>query len=80
MYSVWKVFAENSPHPLGFKPREVIALYDSRQKTITSTMAGSKKLEYSLVNSQQIVMTPFVSKEGQYSHHHVKQIEVLARS
>ncbi|XP_054090619.1 pneumococcal serine-rich repeat protein isoform X2 [Zeugodacus cucurbitae] len=74
MYSVWKVCAENNPHPLGFKPKLVMSLYDSRQKSSTSTMAGMNKLPYTLVVSQQTVMTPFENNKGQYQHHQLKQI------
>ncbi|XP_049309371.1 zinc finger protein 40 isoform X1 [Bactrocera dorsalis] len=76
MYSVWKVCAENNPHPLGFKPKLVMSLYDSRQKSSTSTMAGMNKLPYTLVVSQQTVMTPFENNQGQYLHHQLKQISL----
>lgn len=32
MYSNWQTCAENNPHPLGFSPKEVMSLYDSRQR------------------------------------------------
>lgn len=76
MYSVWKVCAENNPHPLGFKPKLVMSLYDSRQKTSNSTMAGMNKLPYTLVVSQQTVMTPFENNQGQYQYHQLKQISL----
>ncbi|XP_036213766.2 transcription factor HIVEP3 isoform X2 [Bactrocera oleae] len=76
MYSVWKVCAENNPHPLGFKPKLVMSLYDSRQKSSTNTMAGMNKLPYTLVVSQQTVMTPFENNQGQYQHHQLKQISL----
>ncbi|CAD7014746.1 unnamed protein product [Ceratitis capitata] len=74
MYSVWKVCAENNPHPLGFKPKLVMSLYDSRQKTSTSTMAGTNRMPYTLVVSQHTVMTPFENNQGQYQHHQLKQV------
>ncbi|XP_053967478.1 uncharacterized protein LOC128868906 [Anastrepha ludens] len=76
MYSVWQVCAENNPHPLGFKPKVVMSLYDSRQKTSANTMAGMNKLPYALVVSQQTVMTPFDNHPGQYQHHQMKQISL----
>ncbi|XP_017464419.1 PREDICTED: mucin-19 isoform X1 [Rhagoletis zephyria] len=76
MYSVWQVCAENNPHPLGFKPKVVMSLYDSRQKTSPNTMAGTNKLPYSLVVSQQTVMTPFENSQGQYQHHQLRQISL----
>lgn len=33
MYSNWQTCAENNPHPLGFSPKEVMSMYDSRQRT-----------------------------------------------
>lgn len=33
MYSNWQTCAENNPHPLKFTPKEVMSLYDSRQRT-----------------------------------------------
>ncbi|XP_031641177.1 uncharacterized protein LOC116352598 isoform X2 [Contarinia nasturtii] len=36
MYSNWQTCAENNPHPLGFSPKEVMSLYDSRQRTHTN--------------------------------------------
>ncbi|XP_017106105.2 transcription factor HIVEP3 isoform X2 [Drosophila bipectinata] len=62
MYSVWQVCEENQPHPLGFKLKQVMALYDSRQRMLgnvsTTAMAGTGKLSYGLVSSQQIVCSP----------------------
>lgn len=65
MYSVWQVCEENQPHPLGFKLKQVMALYDSRQRMLgngsSTAMAGSGKLSYNLVASQQIVSSPSTS-------------------
>lgn len=36
MYSNWQTCAENNPHPLGFSPKEVMSLYDSRQRSHTN--------------------------------------------
>ncbi|XP_067630172.1 zinc finger protein 40 isoform X2 [Eurosta solidaginis] len=80
MYSVWQVCAENNPHPLGFKPKVVMSLYDSRQKTSTSTMAGTSKIPYSLVVSQQTVMTPFENNQGHWQHHQLKQISLITNN
>lgn len=41
MYSNWQTCAENNPHPLGFSPKEVMSLYDSRQRN-HSNHQGSK--------------------------------------
>lgn len=32
IYSNWQVCAESNPHPLGLSPKEVMSLYDSRQR------------------------------------------------
>ncbi|XP_055310009.1 serine-rich adhesin for platelets-like [Sitodiplosis mosellana] len=41
MYSNWQTCAENNPHPLGFSPKEMMSLYDSRQRSHTNYQ-GSK--------------------------------------
>ncbi|XP_037822370.1 transcription factor HIVEP3 [Lucilia sericata] len=74
MYSMWQQCAENNPHPLGLKPKEVMSLYDSRQKTIIFTMAKGKKITYTFVAAQQTVMTPFISSRDKFEHHQLKQI------
>ncbi|XP_065369668.1 uncharacterized protein shn isoform X2 [Calliphora vicina] len=74
MYSMWQQCAENNPHPLGLKPKEVMSLYDSRQKTLIFTMAKGKKITYTLVTAQQTVMTPFISTRDKFYHHQLKPI------
>ncbi|XP_060658889.1 uncharacterized protein LOC132793199 isoform X2 [Drosophila nasuta] len=79
MYSVWQVCEENQPHPLGFKPKQVMALYDSRQKLLGSSssmaMAGAGKMLYSVVSSQQTVSTCSTTANGQskFYQHQLKQ-------
>lgn len=82
MYSMWQVYAESNPHPLGFKPKEVIALYNSHYASsqLAFSMAGADKMCYTLKQSQQIVMTPFTDKNGQFYHHQIKQIEAGAEA
>lgn len=41
MYSNWQTCAENNPHPLGFSPKEMMSMYDSRQQSHTNYQ-GSK--------------------------------------
>ncbi|XP_075169366.1 zinc finger protein schnurri isoform X2 [Haematobia irritans] len=77
MYSMWQQCAENNPHPLGLKPKEVMSLYDSRQKVQIYNMAESKKLSYTVVAAQQIVMTPFLDGQDKFYHHQLKQIPLV---
>uniref|UniRef100_A0A1I8PF38 Uncharacterized protein n=2 Tax=Stomoxys calcitrans TaxID=35570 RepID=A0A1I8PF38_STOCA len=76
MYSMWQQCAENNPHPLGLKPKEVMSLYDSRQKIQIYNMAESKKLSYTVVAAQQIVMTPFLHTQDKFYHHQLKPIAI----
>ncbi|XP_058986786.1 uncharacterized protein LOC101887834 isoform X2 [Musca domestica] len=76
MYSMWQQCAENNPHPLGLKPKEVMSLYDSRQKVQIYNMAESKKLAYTVVDAQQMVMTPFLSSQDKFYHHQLKRVAV----
>jgi len=84
MYSVWQVCEENQPHPLGFKPKQVMALYDSRQKMLGSgcftAMAGQGKMSYSVVSSQQTVSTCSTIANGQnkFYQHQLKQPPAIA--
>lgn len=54
MYSNWQTCAENNPHPLGFSPKEVMSLYDSRQRTHNNHQ-GSK---YTTSNKMTLLSTP----------------------
>lgn len=54
MYSKWQTYAENNPHPLGFNPKEVMSLYDSRQRTHTNHQ-GSK---YTMSNKMTLTCAP----------------------
>ncbi|XP_030368832.1 uncharacterized protein LOC115619944 isoform X2 [Scaptodrosophila lebanonensis] len=80
MYSVWQVCEENNPHPLGFKPKHVMALYDSRPKLNASfTMAGNAKLHYALVNMQQTVCsTSFPSNQHKLYQQQLNQLAAVA--
>lgn len=80
MYSMWQQCAENNPHPLGLKPKEVMSLYDSRQKVQIYNMAESKKLSYTVVAAQQTVMTPFLSTQDKFYHHQLKPIALTEDS
>lgn len=54
MYSNWQTCAENNPNPLGFSPKEMMSLYDSRQRT-HSNYQGCK---YTTSNKMQMICTP----------------------
>ncbi|XP_021696009.1 uncharacterized protein LOC110675397 isoform X2 [Aedes aegypti] len=51
MYSNWQVHPENDPHPLGFKPIQVMALYNSSQQGDHSYSIATKPLTLTVVNS-----------------------------
>ncbi|XP_062553233.1 uncharacterized protein LOC134218309 isoform X2 [Armigeres subalbatus] len=51
MYSNWQVHPENDPHPLGFKPIQVMALYQSNQQGDLSYSTASKPLALTVVSS-----------------------------
>lgn len=54
MYSKWQTYAENNPHPLGFTAKEVMSMYDSRQRTHTNHQ-GSK---YTTSNKLTLTCAP----------------------
>lgn len=54
MYSNWQTCAENNPHPLGFTPKEVMSLYDSRQRSHTNYQ-GSK---FTMSNKTATICAP----------------------
>lgn len=54
MYSKWQTYAENNPHPLGFNPKEMMSMYDSRQRTHTNHQ-GSK---YTTSNKLTLTCAP----------------------
>lgn len=60
MYSNWQTCAENNPHPLGFSPKEVMGLYDSRQRT-HNNHEGSK---YTNSNKLSLVLLTASDKAG----------------
>lgn len=73
MYSVWQVCAEYNPHPLGLKPKSVMSLYDSHQRSSAYSMARIN-CPYTTLHSQETVMTvsessSTVSNSGQYQYH-----------
>lgn len=60
IYSNWQTCAESNPHPLGFSPKDVMSLYDSRQSQQQQcqrcgkyTIAGQTK--YTTLHSQSLI-------------------------
>ncbi|XP_065086160.1 uncharacterized protein shn isoform X2 [Ochlerotatus camptorhynchus] len=64
MYSNWQVHPENDPHPLGFKPIQVMALYDSSQqrdhrysiatKPLALTVSSSSPANQSIMSAVEV--------------------------
>lgn len=58
MYSNWQIYPENIPHPLKIKPSKAMALYDSRQRNCTFSVAANiRDVTCKTVNSQSTLVS-----------------------
>ncbi|XP_062710203.1 uncharacterized protein LOC134288675 [Aedes albopictus] len=77
MYSNWQVHPENDPHPLGFKPIQVMAMYNSSQQGHHSYSIATKPLTLLVVNSSsanQPISSAFEVKTSfPHSHYPIPQ-------
>lgn len=70
MYSNWQTCAENNPNPLGFSPKEMMSLYDSRQRSHTNyqgskfTMSGKVTTTCAPSDKTQDPLKVFDSKDS----------------